>query len=136
MLNTHTNVVKSYSITIRGFLSNEHVKEMLTGVPSPVGILSILSADVHSSRQRALICLNQGKNRHIRRLISSLRTTPPDPSKALAKEDRALKVLKLKRVSYGCIELGDLPPNSWRYATQRECDELLKLAGWTSHRML
>jgi 23S rRNA pseudouridine2605 synthase len=32
VLSTHTNVVKSYNITIRGFLSDEHVKEMLSGV--------------------------------------------------------------------------------------------------------
>ena len=98
-----------------------------TGVKTNIGMLSALNVSPHPNnpagsnsfgRSRLLIRLNQGKNRHIRRMISHLdpyieQVEPKEPIEPI-KSPRKLKVLKLKRVRYGNIELGSLPLRAWR----------------------
>jgi 23S rRNA pseudouridine2605 synthase len=55
------------------------------------------------------IVLDEGKNRHIRRLLAAF----------------DVSVLRLVRVAVGALPLGELPKGKWRMLTKPECDSLL-----------
>ena len=55
------------------------------------------------------LALTEGKNREVRRMMTSLRLT----------------VLRLQRVQIGPIKLGELPPGRWRALTEPEIKSLV-----------
>jgi 23S rRNA pseudouridine2605 synthase len=57
------------------------------------------------------IVLDEGRNRHIRRLLAAL----------------DVSVLRLVRVAVGSLSLGELPKGGWRKVTEREMDGLTAL---------
>ena len=68
------------------------------------------------AKTKLRVKIDEGKNRHIRRLFGTL----SDP-----KFGTALKVLDLKRVSIGTFEL-DLELGKWRYPSLAEENKLIK----------
>ncbi len=54
------------------------------------------------------ICIHEGRNRQIRKMCDCA----------------GLSLTKLKRVSEGCLSLGELRPGQWRYLTEEELQEL------------
>lgn len=68
------------------------------------------------AKTKLKIVINEGKNRHIRRLFGAMN----DP-----KFGTPLKVLELKRVSIGSFTLG-IESGKWRFLTQEEEQMLLK----------
>lgn len=108
---------KVYEVWIRGHVTEEHVRQIALGIETPVGVLSAvveLSGYVgHKTRLKAV--LEEGKNRHLRRLFAALR----DPV-----HDTILKVVDLKRLSFGGIDL-DVPSGKWRMLTPAEAARLL-----------
>ncbi|RCK81384.1 MAG: Ribosomal large subunit pseudouridine synthase B [Candidatus Ozemobacter sibiricus] len=56
------------------------------------------------------IVLDEGKNRHLRRLFEAL----------------GIAVLRLIRVAIGALPLGDLPKGAWRFLTPAECQMLAR----------
>lgn len=105
---------KAYEVWVRGRVTPEHVKQMLTGVSTAKGKLRAEAVQLRGGagpKSRALVTLDEGKNRHIRRMFEALK----DP-----KTDTSLKVLELKRVSFGPIKL-DIASGTWRWLTDTEC---------------
>ncbi|MDD2825959.1 MAG: pseudouridine synthase [Sulfurospirillaceae bacterium] len=118
-LTTPQNCNKVYEIWVRGYVTDEHITEALKGVQSPVGLLKALEVEKISTggaKTKLRVKIDEGKNRHIRRLFGALK----DP-----KFGTPLKVLELIRVSIGNFKL-DIDIGKWRYLSIEEEHILLK----------
>jgi len=76
----------------------------------------MLKKGVGGAKTKLTVKIDEGKNRHIRRLFGALK----DP-----KFGTPLKVLKLKRISIGSFDL-DLENGEWRYLSLRDEKRLMK----------
>ena len=102
------NCMKVYEIWVRGHVTDEHIAQALKGVESKHGLLKALVVEkigMGGAKTKLKIVIDEGKNRHIRRLFGAMK----DP-----KFGTPLKVLELKRVSIGSFEL-DIESGKWRY---------------------
>jgi 23S rRNA pseudouridine2605 synthase len=91
----HNAVARAYVVEVRGLWAEKATKQALAGVSDQGEELSVQAVEVLKSsgrESRLLLTLCEGKNREIRRLCKIL----------------GHEVLKLKRVRYGRVELGDL----------------------------
>ena len=98
-----SGLVRRYLVTVRGSLSDTDAARMMDGI----GELRADSVQVRkrSGRETHLVVeLREGKNREIRRLCAAV--------------DH--EVSALKRVAFGGLELGALPPGSWRSVTREQ----------------
>ncbi|MEE9303582.1 MAG: pseudouridine synthase [Thiotrichaceae bacterium] len=113
------NCIKVYEIWVRGHVTDEHIAATKRGVESTVGLLKAISVEkkgVGGAKTKLRVEIDEGKNRHIRRLFGALK----DP-----KFGTPLKVLKLKRISIGSFKL-DLEVGKWRYLSLDEESRLIK----------
>lgn len=113
------NCIKVYEIWVRGHVNDEHIAEALKGVPSEYGLLKALEVEKISmggAKTKLRVKIDEGKNRHIRRLFGALK----DP-----KFGTPLKVLALMRMSIGSFKL-DIECGTWRYLTLEEEKMLMK----------
>jgi len=104
---------KVYEIWVRGHVTDEHIAQAKRGVQSKHGLLKALVVEklgMGGAKTRLKIVIDEGKNRHIRRLFGALRDQ---------KFGTPLKVLELKRVSIGSFEL-NIESGKWRYLTVEE----------------
>jgi len=104
---------KVYEIWVRGHVTEAHIAEAKRGVESKHGLLKALIVEklgVGGAKTKLKIVIDEGKNRHIRRLFGAMK----DP-----KFGTPLKVLELKRVSIGSLEL-NIESAKWRYLTLEE----------------
>ena len=107
------NCIKVYEIWVRGYLTDEHIEAARNGVESSEGLLKVISIEklgVGGAKTKLRVGIDEGKNRHIRRLFGALK----DP-----KFGTPLKVLKLKRISIGNFKL-DLENSKWRFLLLEE----------------
>jgi 23S rRNA pseudouridine2605 synthase len=107
------NCIKVYEIWVRGHVTDEHITEAKKGVESKHGLLKALVVEkigTGGAKTKLKIVIDEGKNRHIRRLFGAM----SDP-----KFGTALKVLELKRVSIGGFEL-NIESAKWRYLSVEE----------------
>lgn len=113
------NCKKIYEIWVRGYVTSEHILMALKGVDSKFGLLKALSVEKigkGGAKTKLRVEIDEGKNRHIRRLFGALK----DP-----KFGTPLKVLNLTRVSIGNFKL-DIDSGKWRYLSLEEENLLLK----------
>jgi len=113
------NCTKVYEIWVRGHVTDEHIAQALKGVQSPHGLLKALKVEkinTGGAKTKLKVIINEGKNRHIRRLFGALK----DP-----KFGTPLKVLELKRISIGSFQL-DIESSKWRYLLVEEEQMLIK----------
>jgi len=103
---------KVYEVWVRGHVTDEHLIEAKKGIESKYGLLKADAQKVGmgGAKTKLRVALNEGKNRHIRRLFGALK----DP-----KFGTPLKVLELKRISIGSFNL-DVESGKWRYLTLDE----------------
>ena len=104
---------KVYEIWVRGHVTDEHIAQAKRGVESKHGLLKALVVEklgTGGAKTRLKIVIDEGKNRHIRRLFGAMK----DP-----KFGTPLKVLELKRVSIGSFEL-NIESGKWRYLSLEE----------------
>lgn len=116
-LGSPSNYRKTYEVWIRGRISEGQLHETLEGVTTPVGVLRFVEASVVRTigpRSELRVILDEGKNRHIRRVFGALR----DPL-----HGTPLKVLDLKRIGFGALRL-DIASGDWRFLTSEEISEL------------
>lgn len=100
---------KEYLVTVNRPYDKAFIKEMESGVPV-LGQLTLPCKLKPSGDKTFRIILHQGLNRQIRRMCEYL----------------GYKVIKLKRIRFMNIQLGDLETGQWRYLTADEKKELLK----------
>jgi len=113
------NCIKVYEIWVRGHVTDEHIAEAKKGVESIHGILKALEVEkigMGGAKTKLRIIIDEGKNRHIRRLFGAMK----DP-----KFGTPLKVLSLSRISIGSFKL-DIESGKWRYLSVEEEKTLLK----------
>jgi len=112
------HLLKTYEVWVRGLVTPEHVGRALRGVETPEGLCRARGVEVlgrAGPKTRVRVVLDEGKNRHIRRLFGALQ----DP-----KFGTPLKVLELKRTAIGDLVL-DVPSGAWRLLSDAECARLL-----------
>jgi 23S rRNA pseudouridine2605 synthase len=110
---------RTYEVWVRGHVTQSHLEAILQGVPSPVGMLRCTDAQIlgmAGPKSRLRVVVDEGKNRHIRRLFGALRDE---------RYGTALKVVDLKRVQFGTIHL-DVASGQWRFLSYDEQEDLLR----------
>jgi 23S rRNA pseudouridine2605 synthase len=108
-------VEKIYHVTIAGSPEFEFIKKIERGIHLAEGIVKAKHARIRASRGKSTeleIVLDEGKNREIRRMLARV----------------GHKVLKLRRVAYGPLRLGDLPVGACRPLTKDEIRKLRETA--------
>jgi len=101
-----------YEVWVRGHVTDEHIIEAKKGVESKHGLLkaNVEKIGMGGAKTKLKIELNEGKNRHIRRLFGAMK----DP-----KFGTPLKVLELKRISIGSFK-PSIESGKWRHLTLDE----------------
>jgi 23S rRNA pseudouridine2605 synthase len=100
-------VPRVYLATVRGELADATARRLEEGIEDNGEHLAARSVALRkrSRRETHLVLeLTEGKNREIRRLLAAA----------------GHEVTKLKRVAFGGLELGDLPPGKWREVSAEE----------------
>lgn len=110
--------IKIYEVWVRGHVTDEHIAEARIGVESKHGLLkaNVEKIGMGGAKTKLIVQLDEGKNRHIRRLFGALK----DP-----KFGTPLKVLELKRISIGSFKL-NIESGKWRYLSLEEERMLIK----------
>ena len=113
------NCIKVYEIWVRGHVTDEHIATALKGVETKHGLLKAIVIEkigIGGAKTKLRIQIDEGKNRHIRRLFGALK----DP-----KFGTPLKVLNLSRISIGSFKL-NIESGKWRYLSLEEERMLIK----------
>jgi 23S rRNA pseudouridine2605 synthase len=110
LLDPASHVDKVYHVQVRGLLDDATVAQVADGVVErdtgerlDVKRISLLRTGSRSSAWFEVV-LDEGKNRHIRRVFAEL----------------SVEVLRLVRVAIGPLVLGTLPKGGWRMLTSDE----------------
>jgi len=105
--------LKTYDVWVRGRVTAEHLRRLADGVQSGGDLLKAAHVENRGGagpKSHLIVPLDEGKNRHLRRLFGALR----DPERK-----SPLKVVDLKRIGFGPLAL-DLRSGAWRFATEEE----------------
>jgi 23S rRNA pseudouridine2605 synthase len=100
-------IKRTYIVSVRGKVSDEEVQYLRAGIRDAGEFLKPLALTLRKSSNKEshlVVELIEGKNREIRRMFESI----------------GHEVLKLKRVAFGHLTLGDLQPGEFRFLTQEE----------------
>lgn len=100
-------VDRVYLVTVEGRVTPDTAEQLVNGVTVDGERLSAAAAVVRkaSSRESHLtVTLREGKNREVRRLLAAA----------------GHPVTRLRRVQFGGLELGKLPPGQWRRVSGEE----------------
>ena len=115
---THTKneVEKTYTATVKGIVNQEDVQRLENGVEiddyiSGKAKVKILKTDEEKKLSRVQITVHEGKNREVRKMCEAI------GKKVLALHRRKIENLDVKKLKIG----------QWRYLTDSEVKELLKL---------
>lgn len=109
LLRAENNHEKEYKVTVDKPLDGSFKSKMENGIPV-LGQITLPCEVTITGKRSFTIVLHQGLNRQIRRMCEYL----------------GYRVVKLKRVRFLNVELGDLKPGEYRKLTVRERKELLK----------
>jgi len=114
LLHPRYHVPKTYLIKVKGVLTDEEIKslergvELEDGVTSPATVKKVRKAKQNSWLE---ITIHEGRKHQVKRMLEAVRHP----------------VLKLVRVRFGPLTLGDLAPGEYRYLTDREANALRDL---------
>ena len=110
LLDPAAHVDKTYHVQVRAVADEAFIARIAAGVTEPpsgerlaVKAVTVLRVGSRSSAWLEIV-LDEGKNRHIRRLLHAL----------------DVEVLRLVRVAIGPLTLGELPKGAWRLLTPAE----------------
>lgn len=107
VLAPETHLEKTYHVQVRGGVEPDLIRSLAEGIRTEAGFLRVRSASVlrQGARNAWLeIILDEGKNRHIRRMLEIL----------------GIEVLRLVRVAIGPLALGELPKGASRELAEAE----------------
>ena len=119
VLDPQTHLDKVYHVRVNAPMSDDLLKQLAQGVAHEGELLRVKSAQVIRGGERRTwleIVLDEGKNRHIRRMFEQL----------------GIEVLRLVRVSIGSVKLGELSKGSTRALTKAEKGSLDQALGLDS----
>ena len=111
LLQPSFEIPKSYLTRVSNRVSEEEIRRLCKGVmidgrmTSPAEI-RLIRYDTFSTE--LLITIHEGRNRQVRKMIASV----------------GHQVVRLKRVRFGPVLLGDLPSGMWRHLTDEEIRKL------------
>ena len=111
MMHPSMNIIRTYEVTVHGSFNIEKQKLSLKGIDignSEIGKFIALTQD-KILKNKYIVKLNTGKNREIRRIFSHL----------------DCKVINLKRISYGSIQLGKLKLKSFKFLDDKQISEFI-----------
>lgn len=116
------SIPRTYLVKVTGIPEDKKLVRLRRGVMLEDGKASVVS--VHVIRQREKnswiqVVVTEGRNRLVKRMFSAI----------------GHSVLKLKRIQFGPIQLGDLSFGQFRYLTPDEMKKLKKLLGDSSSQM-
>ena len=97
----NSGVPRVYLVTVEGRVSDETISRLITGLEVDGELMAAAEASIRkaSSRETHLVLtLTEGKNREVRRLLDAV----------------GHPVTRLRRVQFGGLQLGTLPPGEWR----------------------
>jgi len=103
---------KKYMVTVKGEVTQEHIRAFLKGVYDREEVLRAEQGRVlknNHSHSLVELTLSEGKNREVRRLF----------------ESQGLEIERLQRVQIGPVKLGQLPKGKWRTLTAPEIKSLM-----------
>jgi 23S rRNA pseudouridine2605 synthase len=107
LTNPENGIKRVYLVTVRGLVTPDTIPRMNQGISDDGEILKSDDVVIRKSSRREshlVITLSEGKNREIRRMCKNI----------------GHEVIKLKRVSYGPLSLGDLAPGEFRSISSDE----------------
>lgn len=114
-------IEKTYNVTVAGIISNEDINKLEKGVDIEVdgekyttkkAKAKILKIDEEKDLSRVQITIHEGKNREIRKMCEAV----------------GKKVLALHRSKIANLSVKDLPLGKWRYLSEKEVSDILKLS--------
>lgn len=112
LLHPSFEVSRIYEVLVDGDVTAETIQRLSRGVELEDGMARAESVKLSSHRKegqsRLRLLLREGRKREVRRLMRAV----------------GHEVRRLRRVSYGPIQLGDLPPGKWRRLTASELEDL------------
>lgn len=108
VMHPRKEVYKTYLAHISGRLHSFSIETLRKGVVIEEGVKTA-PAKVEVIKEHPASCdveisIREGKNRQVRRMFEAL----------------GHEVLELKRVSVGCVTLGNIPLGKWRHLTKQE----------------
>lgn len=108
-------IEKTYTVTIKGIVSNETVEKLRKGVEiedytTKPARVKILKTDEEKEISRLEITIHEGKNRQVRKMCETV----------------GHKVLALHRSKIAGIGVKDIPLGKWRYLKPEEITKILK----------
>jgi 23S rRNA pseudouridine2605 synthase len=114
ILAPETHLEKTYHVQVDRLVDENLRQRMMAGITTEAGDF-LTATRLHLLRLGSRHCwleivLDEGKNRHIRRLLSAF----------------GLNVLRLVRVAIGPVQLGNLAKGAYRHLTERERRSLIK----------
>lgn len=115
LLHPRHHVPKTYLIKVKGMLAPEHIDALEKGVmlddgrTGPAVVKKVGKATENSWLE---ITIFEGRKHQVKRMLDAVNHP----------------VLKLKRVKFGPLVLGDLPTGHYRYLTDREANAVRELA--------
>ncbi len=104
-------VEREYRVEIAGTVGQADMKRLVDGVELGDGVGAARRASVLESgpvRSTVTVVLTEGRKREVRRMMSAIKHP----------------VLKLERIRFGPVRLGDLEPGAWRELSDQEREAL------------
>ncbi len=118
MLHPRFEVPKTYEVKVKGVLTDDEIRALSKGMGlNDCRTVTCRIGKIRKTEKNSWlrVVLREGRNRQIRRMM----------------EEVGHRVLKLKRIRIGPIELGALPIGKHRYLTAHEVGSLKILCGLT-----
>ncbi len=112
-------VPKTYMVKIKGLWADNDPKivKLRDGIALDDGHVTapaqIIRDEDTGKHTWFLVSISEGRNRQIRRMFEAVH----------------IDVLRLKRIAYGSVTLGDVPPEAYRRLSEEEIEELYNAAG-------
>jgi len=108
------SIPRTYLVKVGGVPDEKKLTRLKRGVTLEDGKARVVSLAILRQREKnswIRVVVTEGRNRLVKRMFSAIGHT----------------VLKLKRIEFGPIGLGDLPTGQFRYLTREELEDLKKL---------
>lgn len=108
------SIPKTYFVKVIGVPEERKLERLKRGVVLEDGEAKAISCSLIRQKEKnswVRIVVTEGRNHLVKRMFSSI----------------GHPVLKLKRIEYGPIQLGDLPFGQYRYLTPQEMEKIKKL---------